>query len=249
MKINVLVENQAGKVSCHDCKAEWGLSFFIEYNGTHVLFDTGHTDLYVHNARHLDVPLEKTDVVALSHYHWDHVGGLRFSPFNDKKKVVLHPDAPGKMADDERQALEEKFSPVFSTGPYELAPGAFFLGEIPRAMPFEKGMYKDDPMKDDTALAFVADDKTIVVTGCSHSGICNITRYAAEVTGKPVHAVMGGFHLLDGESETLRSTIDFFKKENIPHLHPMHCVDFQSQVIMAHELGSHKLSVGDELIF
>jgi 7,8-dihydropterin-6-yl-methyl-4-(beta-D-ribofuranosyl)aminobenzene 5'-phosphate synthase len=36
----------------------------------------------------------------------------------------------------------------------------------------------------------------VVLTGCGHSGIVNILRYARRLTGEDkLHAVVGGFHL------------------------------------------------------
>ena len=42
----------------------------------------------------------------------------------------------------------------------------------------------------------VRDKGLVVLTGCGHAGIVNITRYARRLTGvDTVHAVIGGFHL------------------------------------------------------
>jgi len=91
--------------------------------------------------------------------------------------------------------IRSDFEIVEATDPLEFAPGAFFLGQVPRVTSFERGRYYDDPMEDDTALAFRAEEGCVVVTGCSHSGVCNICIHAREVTGLPLHAVIGGFRL------------------------------------------------------
>lgn len=36
----------------------------------------------------------------------------------------------------------------------------------------------DDTMNDDSAIVYKSDKGLFVVTGCSHSGICNILEYA-----------------------------------------------------------------------
>jgi 7,8-dihydropterin-6-yl-methyl-4-(beta-D-ribofuranosyl)aminobenzene 5'-phosphate synthase len=42
----------------------------------------------------------------------------------------------------------------------------------------------------------VGDKGLVVITGCGHSGIVNIVRYARKLTGiDRVYAVIGGFHL------------------------------------------------------
>jgi 7,8-dihydropterin-6-yl-methyl-4-(beta-D-ribofuranosyl)aminobenzene 5'-phosphate synthase len=84
-------------------------------------------------------------------------------------------------------------------------------------------------MEDDTALAFRAEKGAVVVTGCSHSGICNICIHAREVTGQPLHAVIGGFHLVHPEKPAVDETIEWFRAEKIPRLLPVHCISFDIQ--------------------
>ena len=51
---------------------------------------------------------------------------------------------------------------------------------------------------DERFLAVNVKDKGIMVvfTACSHAGVVNVLRHAAEVfEGIPLYAVMGGFHL------------------------------------------------------
>ena len=76
---------------------------------------------------------------------------------------------------------------------------------------------------DDTALAIIVNKELVVVSGCSHSGICNIVEYAKKVTGlEKVKAVIGGFHLMSLNSQT-RETIKYFKTQHIKHILPSHC--------------------------
>ncbi|MCD8360472.1 MAG: hypothetical protein LUC29_06560 [Acidaminococcaceae bacterium] len=61
-----------------------------------------------------------------------------------------------------------------------------------------------DLVLDDTALVYRGADGLFVVTGCSHSGICNIIEYAKQVCGEvKVQGVIGGWHLfkVDGRLE------------------------------------------------
>ena len=71
----------------------------------------------------------------------------------------------------------------------------FVTGEVPRTTDFEKGfpnhyseidgkMENDPLIKDDQAIIFSIKDKgLVVITGCGHSGIVNILKYAKELTG------------------------------------------------------------------
>ena len=249
MKVTLLCENQVGHKGARNCKAEWGFSAFIEASGKNILFDTGATGLYWDNAEALKIPIEQTDMIAFSHYHWDHTGGLPGHHFKSKKTVLMHPDALDKLDKPVRESLEKDFQPLYSTDPVEIAEGLYFLGEIPRVSLFERGMYKDDPIKDDTALVYKSDKGCIVITGCSHSGICNICEYAKLVSGQKLRAVIGGFHLMKNDGDLIEKTLDYFKNEAPELIYPLHCVDFEIQSLFHSQFGTEKLSTGDTLTF
>lgn len=120
-----------------------------------------------------------------------------------------------------------------------------FLGEIERSISFERppaiGFRADsaegsvpDYVPDDTALAYVRDDGIVVISGCSHSGICNIVQTAQKVTGvERVVDVVGGFHLQSPPPEQLEGTVAFIRDLNLPALHACHCTDLQSKIALA----------------
>ncbi len=245
MKITILVENQIGHAAAKTCFAEWGLSFFIEINDQSILFDSGHTGIYKENAKKLNIDLQITDFVILSHHHWDHAGGLRFHDFKSAKKLIIHPEILKKLPDTETEKLLTDFKITTTQRPLEFIKGIFFLGEIPRKTTFEKGLYKGKPISDDTAIAIKSDKGVIVVTGCSHSGIANICEYAKQVTGQDLYAVIGGFHLFEKETEAVKGTIEYFKKEQPEYLYPMHCVDFPTLTKFRNIFGIDKMSTGD----
>lgn len=256
MKIRLLNENLASDLCW---LAEYGFSAWIEYNDTRVIFDTGWSDVWCRNAETAKIELASADVIALSHFHSDHSRGLLFHPFADKKKLIVHPRALKAMLDPfieppdrhlphKYDSIEKKirsdFEIVEAEGPTEFAPGAFFLGEIPRVVTFERGYYYEDPMPDDTALAFRTDKGSVVVTGCSHSGICNICTFAKEITGQSLYAVIGGFHLVNAEKPAVNETIEWFRSEDIPRLLPVHCVSFDIQARLQTEFGYDRPGAG-----
>ena len=256
MKVRLLNENLASDLCW---LAEYGFSAWIEYDGTKIIFDTGWSDVWCRNAEVAKIDLTSVDVIALSHFHSDHTRGLLFHPFEEKKRLVVHPRAltamlkpfiepPDRHLPHKYDAIERKiradFEIVEAAEPNELAPGAFFLGEIPRVVPFERGYYYEDPMPDDTALAFRTEKGTVIVTGCSHSGICNICTYAREVTGQELYAVIGGFHLVNQEKPAVDETIDWLRSEQIPRLLPVHCVSFDIQARLQMEFGYDRPGAG-----
>ena len=112
-------------------------------------------------------------------------------------------------------------------------------------MSFEKGEHKGDLMLDDTAIAIKTEKGLIVLTGCSHSGICNICEYAKEITGQELYAVVGGFHLTVKNDAVVRKTIEYFKTQNVEHLYPMHFVDFPTLARFYNEFDTIKYATGD----
>lgn len=248
MKINILCENHVGHEGARICKGEWGLSVFIEIDDKKILFDTGASGLYWENAVSLKIPIEETDLIVLSHSHWDHSGGLPFHQFKSKKKILMHPDARDKLEKPIRQALEKDFEVLYSKKSTKIAPNLFFLGEIPRVTDFEKGMYKDDHIKDDTALVYKTERGCVIITGCSHSGICNICEQAKKISGQKILSIIGGFHLMKENRQLCDKTIAYLKQESPESLYPLHCVDFEVQCMFNQQFDTEKLSTGDQII-
>jgi len=236
MKLTVLTENIAGG----QFLAEHGLSYLIQHENRSILFDAGHSDIFLKNAERLQLNLQdEVDVIVLSHGHWDHGDGLRFV---QHKPLVTHPSSFMKRFRKRDQTnlgltlsrteTESRFELRTSAKPVQISDHIVFLGEIPRTNKFESQTTtfvdengQDDFVPDDSALAFIKDDELIIVTGCSHSGICNICKYAKEVTGiSRIKAVIGGFHLKHNNTQT-QQTINYFKQEQVETLLPSHCTD------------------------
>ncbi len=245
VKITILCENETSKRAARFCRSEWGFSAFVETEETCILFDTGHTSLYKQNANALGIDLNRSDFVVLSHHHWDHTSGMLSHEFTEKKKLILHPDILNKVAEEKANLFNRDFEIIATKTSLEFAPDIFYLGQIPRKMSFERGDHKGDSMLDDSAIAIKTAKGLVVLTGCSHAGICNICEQAKEVTGQELYAVVGGFHLTQKNQATVRKTIEYFKGENIEHIYPMHCVDFPTLVRFYEEFNTIKYAAGD----
>ena len=74
---------------------EWGFSALAEVDGKCVLFDAGrHADTVPRNIEVLDVDLSCVTDIVLSHFHFDHMGGLTTLIENTRAK---NPDAMGRI--------------------------------------------------------------------------------------------------------------------------------------------------------
>ena len=70
----------------------------------------------------------------------------------------------------------------------------------------------------------------VVLTGCGHSGIVNIVRYARRLTSEDrVHAVIGGFHLGGPLFEkVIAPTVDALASLDPDYLVPCHCTGWRA---------------------
>ncbi|QDP00967.1 MBL fold metallo-hydrolase [Thalassotalea sp. PS06] len=131
---------------------EWGFSALVEIDGKKILFDTGRSEnLVLENADALGIELSDVEDVILSHYHFDHTGGLlnmrkRLSAKNPKALSRLHvnkgmfshrhhPDVDGEFNQmvAERKTYEKTGGKVFVYDTEEeIFPGVWLSGPIPR---------------------------------------------------------------------------------------------------------------------
>jgi len=266
MKITVLMDNNTYIDKYY--LGEPAVSYYIETEGKKILFDAGYSDAFIKNAVSMGIELSDLGIVALSHGHNDHTGGLKDLikiEFNNIPKLVAHPDAfLDKEIDDlkigcpvAQTELKKYFNIEYYTKPKKLTDKLIFLGEIPVSNDFEirysigntvrNGNTEEDYMLDDTALVYMGDKGLYIVTGCSHSGICNIVSYAKKITGEDkIEAIIGGFHLFDINERTVR-TMDFLAKENIPIMYPCHCTSFKVRAKLSDIANVAEVGVGLEL--
>lgn len=95
IKISILCEDQArmGFID-RPFLGQHGFSVFWEAQ-KRILFDTGSTNVFIHNADLLGIDLGTTDFIVLSHGHWDHANGLKALDIKGihKMKLLVHPGA------------------------------------------------------------------------------------------------------------------------------------------------------------
>ncbi len=156
-----------------------------------------------------------------------------------------------------KHELKGKCNLILSKDPIKVSENITFLGEIPKVNNFEprKPMGKqlinktlvDDYIKDDTALVYKSKNGIYIITGCSHSGICNIIEYTKKVCkDNRVLGVIGGFHLFE-VNEQVTKTIDYLKQNNVKELYPCHCTSFSVRAEIHKTLPVKEVGVGLEL--
>lgn len=128
---------------------------------------------------------------------------------------------------------------ILSEDPYQLGPGCWTTGYVPRESFEQSGRSKHlhyregdaflpDDLEEDQAIAINVKDKGLVVlSGCAHSGIVNTVNHARTISGVDrVRAIIGGFHLARSTGEEIQQTIDAIKAVKPELIVPCHCTGF-----------------------
>ncbi len=242
--ITIVVDNQAGP----GLTAEHGLSFWIEVDGKSILFDTGQGRVFADNAEALGIDLRLTDAVILSHGHYDHTGGipwiLQLAP---QAVVYAHPSIlkerysvrdgvakPVSIPRHSRASLDQAGRRVvWVIEPLTLFSHLELSGPIPRETGFEDtgGPFYLDPqaehpdqLEDDLALWIPTDKGLVACVGCCHAGLINTLNHVHRLADqKPVHAVLGGLHLLQAGRERMERTVTALRGRTPDRIVPCHC--------------------------
>lgn len=100
---------------------------------------------------------------------------------------------------------------------------------------------------EDSALVYKDGERLFIITGCSHSGICNIVSYAERLfEGCSVTGILGGFHLFEMDERAER-TAAFLREKKLDDLFPCHCVSLTVKCEMSRVMPIREVGVGMRL--
>ncbi len=260
VSVTILVDNNRSLDHLH---AEHGFSAWIETGGKSILFDTGQSDLFLENAKNLEMDIERADMLILSHGHYDHTGGISsFLRRNRTCEVYCHPevfiprysrkpDGSSKhigISEETALALHEIIDRIhWVNTPMFISQDVGITGPIPRVCSFEDtggDFFLDpqsshpDPISDDVAMWVNTSQGLVIITGCCHSGVVNTIDYTRKISGRDtIHGILGGLHLLHASTDRLEKTARNPAMISCRDIIPCHCTGDEPVSYLRSALG------------
>ncbi|MFP4151403.1 MAG: MBL fold metallo-hydrolase [Alkalispirochaeta sp.] len=247
-----------------------------------VLVDVAqHPEPLLENMCLLGIDPESIDTVVLTHCHYDHTQGLTTILERIGRSdipVIAHPDlfrlnfaeSPelrhiGVMNGDGPEEIAAAGGRLYLVrDSLQIVPGLRTSGEVPRVTTYENketslktlrdGRIVVDEMWDELSVyASVRGVGTVIVTGCSHAGVVNITRHAKQSdmdaaagatrpaegdSGMPrIAGIIGGFHLIEADRTRIERTVEDLALEEVAHIYAGHCTGFPAQAALYGKFG------------
>jgi len=206
MRLSILFDNVPGR---EDLTPLWGFSCLIETEENCWIFDTGSNGrVLLENAEKMNIHLPWIDSMVISHPHWDHVGGI---------------DSVLEVAPRVRLYVPASLSRHWIDDLRVMSGGVEVIGE--RAQTLFDSVRSTGIMGEIGEQAVIIDSRRgpVVLTGCAHPGIVEITARAVEMCGEAPYLLMGGFHLLKSSREEIQEVIDGLISLGVRQICPTHC--------------------------
>ena len=259
MRITCVVDNCVAQGSA--LWGEHGLAFLIETEETALLWDTGQSgDVLRHNLQALGLEGADVRVIALSHAHYDHTGGLGVAlACFPRAKGFAHPAIlepryalrEGKcqaigLAEEARRWLSSVEVSLVEE-PVALTEGVWTTGEI-RKRPFPEGRSTHhmamreghlvpDDYRDDLSLVLQVPGGIALLCGCCHAGLRNTLATVQSQYREPIVAILGGTHLGGASDGEILSLVETLRALGSPRLYLNHCTGDRALHMLASHLG------------
>ena len=244
MEINILLEN-----TTRDKKyeTEHGLSAIITVQGKTILLDTGQSDNFLKNAEKMGIDIASVDFAVISHFHYDHSGGLKyFFETNKKAKVYIGAQAFGNYYVDLGEMKYFGLSKdgfdmsrfIFVNDYVQVSESVSIISKLGYTMDnplnekfykFEDGGYIKDDFSHEIAIIIEEEGENTLLSGCFHSGVVNSIKRANSL-GYRIKKVLGGFHLASSSGNASKDYIDIlveFLQDNDIKCYTGHCTGGQ----------------------
>ena len=243
VRLTILGDNSVTRTGV---KAVWGFACLVEARGHTVLFDTGADPAVLRdNLAALKISPAAVEAVVISHYHGDHTWG-----------------APGLGTLKEVRALTPRGLEGHPQQIAVLQSAGLRLVPVSQATPLLDGMTVSEPLLFDGAINLTGPgqafaDKVweqcltvetpaglVVIAGCSHPGILPMLEQVRRRTGRPLHLVIGGFHLLGKSDAEVRKIATAMQAMGVANVSATHCTGEAAMHVFRDVFGDRYVSAG-----
>jgi len=205
MRITIIYDNAAFR---KDLQADWGFSCLVEEaDSPRVLFDTGaNGEILLNNMEKLEIDPGSIDEVFISHFHFDHAGGLsEFLSVNDKAKIYV-PSSFRRLKNREVVEIKE---------PTKIHKNVFSTGELEEI---------------EQSMGIITDKGIVLIVGCSHPYMGNILD-AARKFARPLRlAKQGGLGKIYGIIGGMHGFSEFELFKDLELICPTHCSQHKAEL-------------------
>ena len=245
VRLTILCDNAVARAGV---KAVWGFTCLVEARGHTVLFDTGADPAVLkENLAALKAAPARIEAVVISHYHGDHtwgapgLGTLRGVRALTPRSLEGHPKETAAL-----QSAGLRLVPVSETtslfdGMTVSAPLPFGgMIPIPSGKPGET--FTDKVWEQ--CLTVETPAGLVVILGCSHPGVLPMLEQVKRQTGRPLHFVIGGFHLLGRPDAEVRKIATAMQAMGVAHVSATHCTGDAATHAFRDVFGNRYVSAG-----
>jgi 7,8-dihydropterin-6-yl-methyl-4-(beta-D-ribofuranosyl)aminobenzene 5'-phosphate synthase len=239
-RLTILYDNTTAR---DGVTGDWGFACLIEGLAKTILFDTGtKPEILLANAKTLGVDFGRVDAFVISHPHGDHMGGL-LTLLGQHPNVALY--VPAALADIPEATAEKSGIPtpaklerpglkiVQVKEPVEICPGVRMTGQ-----------FIGSNLIPEIGMLLETEAGGMLVLGCAHPGVADMVRGAAVWRGKPIEAVIGGFHLMQTPEADVLKIISELKASGVVRCGATHCTGDAAIALFRTAFGAQFIPLG-----
>jgi Tol biopolymer transport system component/metal-dependent hydrolase (beta-lactamase superfamily II) len=237
VKLQILFDNNP---YVEGLETDPGFACLITINNKALLFDAGRIgSKLMSNIETLEIDPAIIEQIVISHNHSDHMCGLPalLKECNKPKVFIVEAMANNvseyaqELIDESISSAEEHASKVIRTCESEMiCNNVFTTGVLGSRIP-------------EQALIIQTNAGLIVIIGCGHPGVAELTRKAKELLERDVLLVIGGFHLMGKKPEEIQEVATSLSKLT-SYIAPCHCSGDIARELFKEEFGKNYIEVG-----
>ncbi len=180
----------------------------------------------------LGVDLHDIDTIVISHVHGDHIGGIEALANSGGKDIYVPPGlSPSSIL--------------------KLARKRFRVHLVSSTTKLEDNVYITKPLYGppwEQSLVVSTSRGAVILVGCSHPGVLEITKAVVEELGVKPYMVIGGFHLYGLSLSDIKLLVENMLRLGVEVIVPLHCSGDEIRFVLEHMYSSNAIIGGVGLV-